>query len=223
MGKACKMQGVVLQMREGGGRGGRGGNANRSRTNSTAQRTARVVLVNGNTLNQNATTNDNSVISKITERGLQNGRSFGRGAYGNNLHERTSGARTAHAIISSARCTSTKRSEVAQSHPGHRGSNEIDDNADRICAGLNWRLLELSGEYCNVSPFSADYQRKTNIAIAKCATTYTCPSSGDSVVLVADQVLWFGNELYCLLISPDQIRSHEYSVCEEGSPPAIWD
>jgi hypothetical protein len=40
-------------------------------------------LVNGDTVNKNATTNDNSVVSEITERGLQNGRSFGRGAYGN--------------------------------------------------------------------------------------------------------------------------------------------
>jgi hypothetical protein len=64
--------------------------------------------------------------------------------------------------------------------------NEIDNHADTICAGPNWKLLELSGEYCTVSPFSTDYQPKQNIPIAKCATTYTCPDSGDSVVLVAD-------------------------------------
>jgi hypothetical protein len=73
-------------MRESGGRGGRGCNDTRSRTNSTAQRTASVVSVNGGTTNENATPNDSSVVSEITERGLQNGRSFGchRGAYGNN-------------------------------------------------------------------------------------------------------------------------------------------
>jgi hypothetical protein len=69
-------------MRESGGRGGRGGNDTRLLTNSTAQRTAS--FVNGGTTNKNATTNDSSVVSKITERGSQNGRSFGRGAYGNN-------------------------------------------------------------------------------------------------------------------------------------------
>jgi hypothetical protein len=79
------MRGVVLQMREGGGRGGRGPNDTRSLTNSTTQRTASVVSVTGTTANanDNTPTNDNSVVSEITERGSQNGRSFGRGAYGN--------------------------------------------------------------------------------------------------------------------------------------------
>ena len=58
----------------------------------------------------------------------------------------------AHAIISSARRVRTRRSEVPRSNPGHRGSNEIDNHADTICAGPNWRLLELSGEYCNSPP-----------------------------------------------------------------------
>jgi hypothetical protein len=125
-----------------------------------------------------------------------------------------------HAIISSARRASTQRSEVPRSNPGHRGSNEIDNLADTICAGPNWRLLELSGEYCNVCQFSANYQPKTNVPIAKCATTYTCPSSGgSSVVLVVDQVLWFGNKLHCSLINPNQIRSHGDSVCDDPWDP----
>ena len=78
------MRGVVLQMRKSGSRGGRGCNATQSLTNSTAQRTASFVSVNSGTTNENATTNYSSVVSEITERGSQNGRSFGRGAYGNN-------------------------------------------------------------------------------------------------------------------------------------------
>jgi hypothetical protein len=78
------MRGVVLQMRKSGDRGGRRGNDNGSLTNSTAHRTVSVVSVNGSTVNESATTNDNSVVSKKSERGSQNGRSFGRGAYANN-------------------------------------------------------------------------------------------------------------------------------------------
>ena len=66
-----------------------------------------------------------------------------------------------------------------------------------------------------VSPFSADYEPKSNVPTAKCATTYTCSDSGESVVLVADQVVWFGSELHCSLINPHQIRSHGYSVCDD--------
>ena len=69
--------------------------------------------------------------------------------------------------------------------------NEIDNHADTICAGPDWKLLELSGEYCNVSPFSTDYRPKPDVTIAKCATVYTCQTSGNSVVFVADQVLYW--------------------------------
>jgi len=36
--------------------------------------------------------------------------------------------------------------------------NEIDNHADTICAGPKWRVLEFTGEYCDVSPFSKEYQ-----------------------------------------------------------------
>jgi hypothetical protein len=112
-----------------------------------------------------------------------------------------------------------QRSEVPQSHPGHRGSNEIDNHADTICARPNWRLLELSGKYWNVSPFCTDSQPKTNVPITKCATRHTCPSNGNLVILIADQVLWFGNKLHCSLINPHQIRSHGYSDCDHPWDP----
>ncbi|KAI2511679.1 Reverse transcriptase (RNA-dependent DNA polymerase) [Fragilaria crotonensis] len=67
--------------------------------------------------------------------------------------------------------------------------------------------------------FSSDYQPKQDVPIAKCATAYTCPDSGASVVLVADQVLWFGDELHCSLINPHQIRSHGFSVCDDPWDP----
>ena len=51
------------------------------------------------------------------------------------------------------RVARAQRSEVPQSHPGHRGSNEIDNHADTICARPNWRLLELSGK-TGMSPHS---------------------------------------------------------------------
>ena len=71
---------------------------------------------------------------------------------------------------------------------GVTGKNEIDNHADTICAGPNWKLIELSGEFCFVTPFSTDYQPKVNIPVGRCATTYTCPETGQSIVLVADQV-----------------------------------
>ena len=105
------------------------------------------------------------------------------------------------------------------SNPGNVAMNEIDNHANTICASPNWKLLELSGEYCSISPFSADSRPKPEFPIAKVATVYTCPDSGDSLVLVSDQLLWLGDELHCLFINPHQIRSHGYGVCDDPWDP----
>ena len=78
--KLGTMRSVVPQMREGGGRGGNTGG--RSTTDSTTNRTSSVVSTNNT--DDNVTAAEQSVVSEITDRGSQNGRSFGHGAYSNN-------------------------------------------------------------------------------------------------------------------------------------------
>ena len=122
-------------------------------------------------------------------------------------------------ILSSRVTASANILNYANTTAGTIGKNEIDNHADTICAGPNWKLLELSGEFCSVTPFSSDYQPKTNMPIAKCATVYTCPESGQSVLLVADQDLWFGANLRCSLLNPHQIRSFGHSLCDDPWDP----
>ena len=71
------MRSYVLQLRD--GRGGRGRGDQGSTTNRTT--TSSVAAANTTSETTNATNADQSVVSEITERGSQNGRSFGRGAY----------------------------------------------------------------------------------------------------------------------------------------------
>ena len=99
------------------------------------------------------------------------------------------------------------------------GKNEIDNHADTICAGSNWIVLEFTGEYCNVSPFSAEYEPLENVPIAQCATVYTYDSSGATVILIADHVLWFGDKLSTSLINPHQLRDHGIGVCDDPWDP----
>jgi hypothetical protein len=69
-------------------------------------------------------------------------------------------------VTSGHRCTAAsaktkmERDKYAQNRgeSGIVGKNEIDNHADTICAGLNWTVLEFTGEYCNVSPFSTEYK-----------------------------------------------------------------
>ena len=53
-----------------------------------------------------------------------------------------------------------RRIEKGPSHvtvPGTYGRNEMDSHADTSCAGKNWKLLEVSYEVCEASPFLESY------------------------------------------------------------------
>ena len=79
----------IFQLREGGSRGGRGSNDNCSTTNFTMNLMTKRISANGNTNDSTSSTNAHSVVSDITDRCSQNGRSFGRGVYNNNIYART--------------------------------------------------------------------------------------------------------------------------------------
>ncbi len=147
-----------------------------------------------------------------------NGRSFGRGAYNAWLKE-AGGARTIQAIISSARRSSSKQCHPKETIPGNIASHEINNHVDTACASPNWRLIELSGKYCTVSPFSAEYQPKHDVPIAKFATNIYMPSNWQFCCPGRDQVLWFGNDLHCSLINPHQLRAYGYGVYDDPWDP----
>jgi hypothetical protein len=123
-------------------------------------------------------------------------------------------------VTSSVRHTAANSIVSNSSTPdGTIALNELDNHADTICVGRNWRVLEYTGELCSVIPFSKDYDPTPNIPVARCATTYTCPDSGQSILLIADQVLYFGDSMDHTLINPHQIRSHGYSLCDDPWDP----
>ena len=84
--KLGTMRSYVLQLRNGGGQGrnnSRGNAENRSTASTNASRTTSGVAA-GNNNDAPSGSADHSVVSDITERGSQNGRSFIRGAYNKN-------------------------------------------------------------------------------------------------------------------------------------------
>ena len=207
---------LVHQSRNTQGRGGGRSASGRSRAgdNTGANRTpANVAAVQAETQDGQSAITDSVVPDAASERGSQNGRRFGRGAY-------------ISRILSSARRSSYEGRRFIKANDtvpndtihGTESNNEIDNHADTICAGANWRVMEFTGEYCDVTPYSNEYEPKRNIPIAKCATVYTS-SNGQSYLLIADQVLWFGTALPNSLINPQQIRSFGIPLCDDPWDP----
>ena len=93
------------------------------------------------------------------------------------------------------------------------GRCEMDSHADTCVAGANCTVLEYTGRFATVEAYSPDYPSKES-PIATVATTYDCPSSAASYVLILNEALYFGESLSFSLLSPNQLRDNEIHVDE---------
>jgi hypothetical protein len=76
-------------------------------------------------------------------------------------------------------------------------------------------LDEYTGEFCDVTPYSSDYQPLTNIPIVNASTAYTDDATGETILLRFNQILWYGSRLNMSLINPNQIRHNGITVSDD--------
>ena len=98
---------------------------------------------------------------------------------------------------------------------GHIARNELDTHADTCCTGVNWKLLKLTGDICEVTPFLDSYEPISEIPLAHCGMVWTDPTTMQDYLLVSDQMLWFGENLRHSLINPNQIRANGIPVYDD--------
>ena len=89
---------------------------------------------------------------------------------------------------------------------------ELDTRADTCVAGKNFRLAEPTGETVDVTPFSEEYNAIGDVPIGTVETAYTCPKTGETIILVGHQHLYFGDRMNHSLWNPNQIRNHDGKV-----------
>jgi len=85
---------------------------------------------------------------------------------------------------------------------------ELDSHADTVVAGSTCKILEMTEKSCDVYPYSDKYDPISNVPIAKVATAYDHPVSGETFILVFGQALFMGDSLEHTLICPNQARSN---------------
>ncbi len=81
---------------------------------------------------------------------------------------------------------------------------EIDTRADTICAGKAFASLYYSRRVVDVGGFHSDLGTMKGVPIARVATAYDCPT-GETLILAANEALYFGNQMEHSLFSPQQI------------------
>jgi hypothetical protein len=92
------------------------------------------------------------------------------------------------------------------------GRNELDSHADTCVAGANCVLIETEGETVNVYGFSDERKPFEKIPIGTVATAYDDPKTGETVILILHQVLFFGDRLKNSLLCPNQLREGDVEV-----------
>jgi hypothetical protein len=97
------------------------------------------------------------------------------------------------------------------------GRNELDNHADTCCLGRNFVPLYFTGQVCDVSPYSDAYEPQRDVPIAAGATAFTIKESGETVILVVNQGLYFGEQMPCSLINQNQLRHFGIKVNDNPS------
>ena len=99
-----------------------------------------------------------------------------------------------------------------QTNPIIETKAELDSHADTTVAGSSCRVIEFTEKVCDVFPFSDEYQPMKKVPVAKVATAYDHPLTGETFILVFGQALYLGDQLEHTLICPNQARYNNVIV-----------
>ena len=93
-------------------------------------------------------------------------------------------------------------------------SAEIDNHAYTHFFGRNIQPLSFTSEACTVSPLLVEYYEQENTTICTGETSYTM-ETGEVIILIFGQGLWFGNRIEKFLINPNQCQSFGILIYDE--------
>ena len=95
-----------------------------------------------------------------------------------------------------------------------KGQTELDSHADTCVAGSNFAMLYSNGETAEVYSFSDESAPFGKIPIATAATAWTDESTGEAILLIFNECLFFGDRLKHSLLCPNQMRDFGHKVSD---------
>jgi hypothetical protein len=98
---------------------------------------------------------------------------------------------------------------------GYISTSEADTHADTCVAGANMIALEATGEVCEVQGYSGELGTIKDVPIFRAATAWTNPEMAETIILIFNQILWYGNRLPISLINPNQLRHSGFRVSDD--------
>jgi hypothetical protein len=96
---------------------------------------------------------------------------------------------------------------------------ELDSHADTCVLGTNFTVLEYSGRVCDVYPYSSEYEAVKDIPIVQGATAVQDQQTGELIIMIINEGLWYGNKMDHSLINPNQLRYFGVKVNDNPFSP----
>jgi hypothetical protein len=89
---------------------------------------------------------------------------------------------------------------------------ELDSHADTSVIGNNCRVISYTDKTCQVAPYHPDYDSMQDVPIVQAGTAYDNPDTGETLILIINQGLYFGEGLPVSLLNPNQMRFNGVEV-----------
>jgi hypothetical protein len=89
---------------------------------------------------------------------------------------------------------------------------ELDSHADTSVIGNNCRVISYTDKTCQVAPYHPHYDSMQDIPIVQAGTAYDDPNTGETMILIINQGLYFGDSLPVTLLNPNQMRMNGLEV-----------
>ena len=88
------------------------------------------------------------------------------------------------------------------------GNIELDSHADTCVLGQNFIVLNYTSRVTDVYGYSKELGAITDIPIVTGATAVDHPVTGETMILVVNEALWYGSRLDHSLLNPNQLRHY---------------
>ena len=109
--------------------------------------------------------------------------------------------------------------DIEDPEPGNISVNELDTNAETCCLGSNFTVLRMSSRTADVYPYDPSYKPLYNVPIVSGVTMVTDSITGNSLITVINEALYYGKKLDHSLINTNQLRCYETMVWENPFDP----
>jgi len=92
------------------------------------------------------------------------------------------------------------------------GRAELGTHADTCGLNSIARVLEYTGQVAEVSGFANSMNSIQDVLLVKAALAYDDAITGETIILIINQALYFGDQLDEILLNPNQLREYGHTV-----------